>query len=78
MICFTIRFETRSCGIIFIASTVCSLRHVRAAICSAIRSAYSGNAVSNFHDLDHLIHFFVRNLLTLRFSFRMDVVSLWD
>ena len=46
MICFTIRFETRSCGNIFIASTVCSLRHVRAAICSAIRSGIRSCAVS--------------------------------
>ena len=53
MICFTIRFETRSCGIIFIASTVCSLRHVRAAICSAIRSRNTllCDAANNFHDL---------------------------
>ena len=53
MICFTIRFETRSCGIIVIASTVCSLRHVRAAICSAIRSQNTllWDAANNFDDL---------------------------
>ena len=34
-------------------------------LCDSFRNTLLCDAANNFHDLDHLIHFFVRNLLTL-------------